>query len=62
MEIFNTICHLLNGGSCLFALYMCRDYSKMLEKSRDRFVETYRLADKYKEMYESEKRKNEKQS
>lgn len=60
MEIFNFICQILTAGICMFALYMCRDYSKMLDRSRDRFVETYKLMDKYKELYEVEKKKNEK--
>lgn len=60
MEIFNLICQFLTVGLCFFALYMCRDYSKMLDRSRDRFAKAYELVEKYRELYELEKKRNEK--
>jgi endonuclease I len=59
MEIFNCICGILSGAIACFALYMCRDYSKMLKRSQERFVEAWKTADQYKKMYDAEKKKNE---
>lgn len=57
MQIINLTSEIILIVSCYIALYLCRSYSKMLSRVRERCDEYYEIIEKYKELWEKEKEK-----